>query len=58
MGCGVLALHRTSASASGVMALSQARGLESDAYFYSEVSDVGAFLEDDGRYAHPSMEAR
>jgi hypothetical protein len=50
MGLAVSALHHTSASASDVMALSQARGLESDAYFYSEVDDLQAFLEEDGRY--------
>jgi hypothetical protein len=50
MGLVVVALHHTSASAGDVMAQSRARGLESDAYFYSEVDDLQAFLGDEGRY--------
>ncbi len=49
----VMALHHASAAAGNVMALSQARGLESDAYFYTEAGDVGAFLADEGRYRRP-----
>ena len=54
MAIAVAGLHRASASAGDVMALSQARGLESDAYFYTEVNDVRAFLDDQGRYGRPS----
>ena len=32
---------------------SRARGLEADAYFYTEVSDVGAFLDDGGALPPP-----
>ena len=46
----VVALNRASSSAGPVVAQSRARGLEADAYFYTEVSDVGAFLDDQGRY--------
>jgi hypothetical protein len=46
----VVALHHASSSAGDVVAQSRARGLESDAYFYTEVSDVRAFLDDQGRY--------
>jgi hypothetical protein len=51
----VLALHHASAATGDVMALSQARGLESDAYFYTEAGDVGAFLDDQGRYRRQSL---
>jgi hypothetical protein len=50
MGAAVLALHHASAALGPVVAQSQARGVEADAYFYSEVGDVGEFLEKAGRY--------
>jgi hypothetical protein len=46
-------LDRTSSSAAHVLARSRALGIESDAYFYSEVSDVRAFLDAAGRYRAP-----
>ena len=46
----VAGLNRASASVGDVVAQSREKGLESDAYFYTEVSDVGAFLDDEGRY--------
>jgi len=57
MAVAVVALHRATPSAGDVVAQSRAQGLESDAYFYTEVSDVGAFLEDQGRYKRQSMSA-
>ena len=50
MAVAVVALHRASSSTSDVVVQSRAQGLESDAYFYTEVSDVGEFLGDRGRY--------
>jgi hypothetical protein len=47
--------HGSSSTGTGVIAQARARGLESDAYFYTEVSDVGAFLEDEGRYGAPRL---
>lgn len=47
----VLLLHRSSEGAPGVLGLSRTLGLETNAYFYSEVTTVGAFLGEDGRYA-------
>ena len=46
----VLVLDRASSSAGEVLASSRTQGLESDAYFYTEVSDVRAFLVDEGRW--------
>ena len=46
----VTALHHASSSAGEVVAQSRSQGLESDAYFYTEVSAVRAFLDDQGRY--------
>jgi hypothetical protein len=53
----VVAMHHGTSSAGEVMARSRAQGLESDAYFYTEVDDVGAFLDDQGRYGRPSIGA-
>ena len=50
MAVAVGTLHRASSSAGEVMVQSRVQGLESDAYFYTEVGDVGAFLGDLGRY--------
>mgnify|MGYP001821725604 CR=1 FL=1 len=55
MAVAVAALHHTSSSAGDVMVQSRAQGLESDAYFYTEVGDVGAFLDHEGRYRHQSL---
>jgi hypothetical protein len=57
MGLASLALSHASGGAGPVVAESRERGLESDAYFYTEVGDVGAFLEDDGRYGRQSTSA-
>lgn len=46
----VVALHHGSGALGPVVARSQAEGVEADAYFYSEVGDVGEFLGDEGRY--------
>jgi hypothetical protein len=51
----VVALDRASSSASDVLAQSRMQGLESDAYFYTEVSDVREFLDDEGRYGAPRL---
>ena len=51
----VVALDRASSSAGDVLAHSRAQGLESDAYFYTEVGDVLAFLDDEGRYGAPRL---
>ena len=50
MAVAVAGLHQASTSAGDVMAQSREKGLESDAYFYTEVDGVEAFLEDEGRY--------
>ena len=50
MAVAVVALHHASSSASEVLVQSRAQGLESDAYFYTEVSDVGEFLGERGCY--------
>ena len=50
MAVAVGALHRASSSAGEVIMQSRVQGLESDAYFYTEVNDVRAFLDDQGRY--------
>ena len=49
----VVALHHASSSAPEVVAQGRMQGIETDAYFYSEVSDVRAFLHEDGRYHAP-----
>jgi len=51
----VVALDRASSSAGDVLAQSRTQGLESDAYFYTEVGDVRAFLDDEGRYGAPRL---
>jgi hypothetical protein len=51
----VVALGHASSSAGDVLVQSQAKGLESDAYFYTEVGDVGAFLAEQGRYGAPRV---
>jgi hypothetical protein len=53
MAAAVVLLHQTSSSAPDVVSRSRSLCLESDAYFYSEVSDVRAFLHEDGRYRAP-----
>jgi hypothetical protein len=53
----VVVLHQASSSASDVVAQGRTQGLESDAYFYSEVSDVRAFLREGGRYVPRSTPA-
>ena len=50
MAVAVVALHHASSSTSDVLVRSRAEGVETDAYFYSEVGDVGEFLDDEGRY--------
>jgi hypothetical protein len=53
MAAAVVILHRTSAVKDpvwAVLAHSRAQGLEADAYFYTEVGDVRAFLDARGRY--------
>jgi hypothetical protein len=50
----VAALHQTSTPRSGlednVVVQGRARGIEADAYFYTEVGNVRAFLDASGRY--------
>ena len=53
MAVAVVGLHHASSAAGKVVAQSRDRGLESDAYFYTEADDVGAFLADEGRYRRP-----
>jgi len=55
MAVAVVGLHHASSAAGDVVAQSRARGLESDAYFYTEAGDVGAFLDDEGRYRRRSL---
>jgi len=51
----VVALDRATPSAGDVLAQARTQGLESDAYFYTEVGDVRAFLDDEGRYGAPRL---
>lgn len=56
MALAVVGLHQASSSPdTGVVAQSRVQGLESDAYFYTEVGDVRAFLDDEGRYGSESI---
>jgi hypothetical protein len=54
MALAVAVLHWTSVPRDGlegdVVVQGRARGIEADAYFYTEVGDVRAFLEAGGRY--------
>ena len=54
MGLTALALSVASGLLGPVVEESRQRDLESDAYFYTELGGVEAFLEDDGRYRRQS----
>jgi hypothetical protein len=54
MGLAALTLSHGSRSAGSVITQGQERGLESGAYFYTEVDGVEAFLDDEGRYRRRS----
>ena len=54
MGLAAGALSHGGRSAGPVMTASRERGLEADAYFYTEVGGVEAFLGDEGRYGRQS----
>ena len=56
MAAAVVVLHRTSAASDtvwAVLAHSRTQGLETDAYFYTEVGAVRSFLDERGRYGSP-----